>query len=448
MLKALRRCRAMKISCFLLAALVLSVSSSVSARTWHITPGGTGNAPTLQAGIDSAAAGDTVLAACGTYYEYDIVMKSGVCLRSETGDPLCATIDAEQQGRVIYCNNVDWNTAIEGFTITGGYLTNQDGGGIWCGNWSYPELSDLIISDNEVTSDGTYGRGGGMCCLESSARLTRVAFLRNTALGHGGGGLYFDSESSGRAVWLTDVSFTENSASYGGGLSAYGGDSVVVTNASFVDNQAGGSGGAVALNAIFSSNRYVRVMRSLFMGNSAEYGGAFYTWDSDGLLEHCTFVENSARVGGALFSFWGFSMEPRSCTFYGNHADIGSCFYIDTTSLEPTNCIIAYGTGSQAVSLYNALITCTCCDVFGNQGGDWVGPLAGQDGVNGNFSACPSFCHAGGGDFQLCDESPCLSGNHPDGYDCSLIGAWGEGCSCGPTVTESTTWGHIKSMYR
>jgi hypothetical protein len=41
-----------------------------------------------------------------------------------------------------------------------------------------------------------------------------------------------------------------------------------------------------------------------------------------------------------------------------------------------------------------------------------------------------------------------LPGNHPDGYDCGLIGALGQGCICGPSPTVGTTWGAIKSIYR
>jgi hypothetical protein len=110
------------------------------------------------------------------------------------------------------------------------------------------------------------------------------------------------------------------------------------------------------------------------------------------------------------------------------------------------NTIIAYCPSGEAIRC--AAATLTCCDVYGNAGGDYVGCIADQLGINGNFSACPSFCDAGGGDFTLCDESPCLPGNHPDGSDCGLIGAWGEGCVCGPSATESATWGSIKARYK
>lgn len=55
--------------CFLLLATVLVTPSSALARTWYITPDGMGDDPIIGAGIDSASTGDTVLVACGTYYE-------------------------------------------------------------------------------------------------------------------------------------------------------------------------------------------------------------------------------------------------------------------------------------------------------------------------------------------------------------------------------------------
>lgn len=91
-----------------------------------------------------------------------------------------------------------------------------------------------------------------------------------------------------------------------------------------------------------------------------------------------------------------------------------------------------------------------CCDIYGNQGGAWTYNIVDQPGVRGNFSACPSFCRADAEPYDFCLRytSRWLPGNHPDGYDCSLIGASGQACMCGPSTSNPTTWSTIKSLYR
>ena len=74
-----------------LAITLVLLPTLGTAATIHVP----GDQPTIQAGIDVAAAGDTILVACGTYTWYGeatgdslglIRMKPGVCLRSETGE--------------------------------------------------------------------------------------------------------------------------------------------------------------------------------------------------------------------------------------------------------------------------------------------------------------------------------------------------------------------------
>jgi hypothetical protein len=124
----------------------------------------------------------------------------------------------------------------------------------------------------------------------------------------------------------------------------------------------------------------------------------------------------------------------------------------------------------------HACLVLSCCDIHGNEGGDWVGYIADQNGVRGNFCADPLFCgavdgstptiNAGASPHSLHANSPCLPGNHPYGYECGLIGAHGQGCGIAfleqvavpqsmdgaagveTVATETTTWGRIKWGYR
>jgi hypothetical protein len=117
------------------------------------------------------------------------------------------------------------------------------------------------------------------------------------------------------------------------------------------------------------------------------------------------------------------------------------------------NCIIAFGLGGSGYYQPHYCewkMPLRCTNIYGNQGGDWVDSLAVRLGVDGNICADPAFCNI---DFEpydlsLCDYSPCLPGNHPDGYACGLIGALGEGCVCDPTSVRPSTWGAIKALYR
>ena len=68
----------------------------------------------------------------------------------------------------------------------------------------------------------------------------------------------------------------------------------------------------------------------------------------------------------------------------------------------------------------------TCCDIYGNAGGDWTGAIAGQLGVADNFSLDPLFCDTADGDYHINSASPCAPANSGCG---ELIGALGVACS-------------------
>jgi len=170
--------------------------------------------------------------------------------------------------------------------------------------------------------------------------------------------------------------------------------------------------------------------KCIFLNNTAyTYGGAVYAEIYAAPSFHeCTFAGNVANLnGGGIFAFAGCILEMNSCTFYGNRAGEGGALYVsDHCYLKFNNTIIAFGEQGAAVFCDE---TCepylSCCDIYGNAGGDWIGAIADQYGVSGNFSADPLFCNTPLENFRLDSRSPCLPEQNPE---CGQVGAWGPGC--------------------
>ena len=100
-------------------------------------------------------------------------------------------------------------------------------------------------------------------------------------------------------------------------------------------------------------------------------------------------------------------------------------------------------TGTAVTCDGTSTATLSCCDVYGNAGGDWVGCIADQAVINGNFSADPLYCDPDAGDFTLQLDSPCAP---PGVTGCELVGALPVGC--GTTSIDEDTWTRIKGRYR
>jgi hypothetical protein len=175
------------------------------------------------------------LVACGTYYEHDIDMKSGICLRSETGNPDCVMVNAQSMGRVMICQELPAVSRIEGFTFTEGEV-DEYGGGLLCER-SAPTLMNCLFNVNQASG------GGGMYCVDSVPTLINCTFTNNRA-GRGAGMMCFDSSPN-----LTDCTFFDNFADDydglgGGGVYCRGG-SPVFTNCHFLYNDAAPTGGGM-----------------------------------------------------------------------------------------------------------------------------------------------------------------------------------------------------------
>jgi hypothetical protein len=356
----------------LVSLLAIMGATGVSAATWTVRPDGSGDVPTIQAAMDTAVAGDTVLVSCGTYYEHDIQVKNGIYFTSATGNPDCVTIDGQDLGRVLKCDFLDATTSIVGLTVMAGNvnLTGGYGGGLYCYK-SNPRVTNCAFIDNSALL------GGGAWVRESSPVFTNCDFIDNYVCCVDdfywamGGGV---SISMGRPVFVNCI-FRDNGSNscFGGGVSAAA-DSVAFKH------------------CLFEQNRGC--------------GAAMYLAGRMTVLENCTLVANIAYGGasGIQFDYSAYaSLEDCIMAFNENR------FVMEWISAEPVEPLL------------------TCCNLYGNEHGDWVTLIADQYGVRGNISEDPLFCDVDHSDYYLLPGSPCL-----DVDTCGTMGAYGE---CGFGIT-------------
>lgn len=430
------RSRMSTIACFLIL-----LATRADARTWNIVVDGSGDAPTVQAGVDSAAPGDVVMLGPGTYGWAAqgaaggsmIGMRRDITLRGAAG-ATSTVLDAEYSGRVLRCENTG-DTRLEALTIRRGNSgVIEGGGGIRAFGDTRLTVSDCVIEDNFA------GRvdGGGILATSPGTTIQNCQFLRNRAgFDAGGGGIRI----YGGSGTITNCTFRDNTAPGGGAILAI---DTRVADCWFVNNTVSGPsdallhigprGGAISLGP--GSLERCTFVRNRANGVFSE-GGAV-NCGSSVTISQCIFVENAAIFGAAVKANLMAPVLVTSCTFAGNRSSAGEALKLDGMGAVQ-NSIIASTFGRPCSG--NA--TFSCCDLYGNSDGDLI---QGIDG-GGNFTADPRFCSdpAVSLNVALAEGSPCSPGYHPNGAQCGLIGAAPPGCTL--VAIEERSWSSIKMLY-
>ena len=164
---------------------ILVAWQPAAARTWHIRADGSGEAPTIQAGHDSATAGDSVLVSWGSYHEH-ITIDRMIYLVSEVG-PLYTLVDGGGTGRVLtILSSATPGPFLSGFTLQNGY-DSLEGGGVWVRASGTVIRECHIINNNVGTFDS--GLGGGVSMAEVSGCVIEECLIRGNYAGSGGGGI-------------------------------------------------------------------------------------------------------------------------------------------------------------------------------------------------------------------------------------------------------------------
>ncbi len=344
---------------------------------------------TIQLGINSCAAFDTVLVDAGTYTE-NIIWSSayGIKLMSVSG-ATATIINGNAAGTVLTINGTgnDSDLVIDGFTITNG--SNQstsaaDGGGIMLSH-VHPTLRNLIVADNHI---GTpyWAYGAGIYGNQANVTMINVQVFRNT----------IDSGS-----W-----------SYGAGVHfEYG--SIKIYNSEITGNLSNSTSWSYGAG-IYLTNCTIEMNQTKIEGNKGfdgaiwYYGAGFYAEETSGELSNVLVADNYlSSTGnyhyGAGISAVSYATVPPVLKLndvtVGNNTSgstVANSIYNDGDSLIITNSIIwSSASGTEVSSSNPAQTLITYSDVEGGHAG------------TGNINSYPLFMSSN--DYHLQLSSPCIA---------------------------------------
>ena len=270
---------------------VCVLSGATFATTWTVDDNGKADFDNIQAAVDAASDGDTILIAEGIYPVNSAINANGkaITIRGWTnndGSP-AVTIDGQQSTRVIY----------------------SDG-----------DSSDTVF-ENLIIANGQDGDGGGMRIVNGSPTFTNCTFEGNTCTNGTGGGVYAVGTVDGAVPCnslFTNCRFENNHAiSLGGAVFTRPGNNLIFDGCFFANNTATDSGAGV-----YSESDSTTFFNCTFESNVAnEHGGGIVVNNTITVLDWCSFINNIAvNYSGGAVSCFGGSATITDCVFEGNSA--------------------------------------------------------------------------------------------------------------------------------
>ena len=299
-----------KSKAFLIVSIFLlgMACSAAAGRTIYVDDDGPADFNNIQAAIDDANDGDTIIVADGIYTgegnrDIDFLGKA-ILLRSENGPQNCI-IDCQgsedELHRGFYFHSgEDANSVLDGFTITNGYADPGGGGGINCFQ-SSPMISNCVIYGNMAPvrffpgpfyGSFVFNNGGGIQFSRSSPIITNCYIVGNRVEGNGGGiHLYRSSPLICNCVIAGNIALHKG---FGlGGAIHSNRSSPTIINCTVIENVAeerGGGiycvygGGGPIINSIFCRNIPDQI-DTFLAGPVVTYSNVQGNWAGEGNID-------------------------------------------------------------------------------------------------------------------------------------------------------------------
>ncbi len=360
------------------ATLALSVVWATGARaaTTIVVPT---QQPTIQAGIDAASPGDTVLVNPGTYHENIDFKGKAITVASSQG-AATTVIDGGGIGPVAnFSTGETRSSVLQGFTLQDGTTPasfGYEGGGVHISSAS-PSILQNVITGN----GGCSGMGISVAFASPLIQGNTISNnLQNTCSGGQGGGIYVRGAASAQIVGNT---MTGNHADFGGGIALFAAGTPTVENNVITGNGAGSEGGGVY--AVNQSDALV--VQNIVASNTAPTGAGLYLSPPSGTqgptLTNDTIVSNNGT------GLWVGGFDDRMV--------VSNTLLVAPSGDMPLACDTTYD------AVPPAFIT---DDMTGGGSASFSGPCLANPASKGNLSVDPQFVNATGGDYHLGSASP------------------------------------------
>jgi len=375
---------------------------------------------TIQEGVDSAQAEDTVMVMPGNY-DGAWILASGWDVHPGTdnivimgnGDPANIIVANTPMGMATFFSN---GTYIEIKSMT---ITDGDIHGILL------SCDSAVIEGNIITNNGNpsecshhYGMG-----IRADNQVQKVTIQNNIISANGrscddgisGGGIYCEADE----CHIIDNNISNNFAM--GSQSCYGGGIYCA------------SGGTISGNII--NGNYTEGHFS-YTHPVECYGGGAYL-DNSGAAS-ALYFENNTVIGNWCEASGGYQQEVEG-KGGGVYCQAGGSIYFENNIIVDNLCENNnFPADSIDLTLEGAGLFCdsTIQSIYANDLWDNVpedyNSVIYPDPINYNISANPAFCNPDSADYYIYNYSPCAPENSGNG---ELIGALGVGCSTDVAIT-------------